>query len=67
MSSRKADLKKKPKPSKEVLAMVKAIKAKKATYRKRENVSEAGIQTMRNATESHEAGVDLHHPGMTGQ
>lgn len=49
--ARKADPKQKPKPSKAVLAMVKVIKAKKATYRKREDFSEAGGQTVRKVTE----------------
>lgn len=51
MPPRKADPKQKPKPSKEVLAMVKVIKAKKATYRKREDFSEAGAQAVSQATE----------------
>ena len=38
MPPKKAGPKQKPKPSKEVLALVKAVKAKKAIHRKREEV-----------------------------
>ena len=51
MPPRKNGPKRKPKPSKEVLAMVKAVKAKKATYPKRKDSSLAAGQILEPGTE----------------
>ncbi len=44
--------KQKPKPSKEVLAMVKAVKAKKEIHRKREEICLAAGLILRQATDN---------------